>query len=74
VLIVTTSLTRGRPVLAFNAHRIYDIAGARSLFAGLEAVDERYFSHRHAGEVELSSIADAPGDWDVFCGCWRKPG
>jgi SAM-dependent methyltransferase len=74
VLIVTTSLTRGRPVLAFNAHRIYDLAGARALFAGLETVDERYFSHRHAREVELSSIADAVGDWDVFCGCWRKPG
>lgn len=74
VLIVTTSLTRGRAALAFNAHRIYDLAGARALFPAMEPVDERYFSHRLAGEVALEEVASALGDWDVYCACWRKPG
>jgi SAM-dependent methyltransferase len=74
LLVVTTTLTRGRPTLAFNAHRIYDLAGARALFPAMEPVDERFYSHGRAAEVALEEVAHAPGDWDVYCACWRKPG
>jgi len=74
LLVVTTSLTRGRPTLAFNAHRIYDLAAARALFPAMEPVDERFYSHSRASEVALEEVAHAPGDWDVYCACWRKPG
>ena len=73
VVICTTSVTRGARTVAFNAHRIYDRESARGLFAGLERVDERYFSHRLAREAKWGEVTDAPGDWDVYCGCWRRP-
>lgn len=73
LIVCTTSLTRGARTVAFNAHRIYDLASARALFDGCERVDERYFSHRLAREAAWDEVADAPGDWDVYCACWRRP-
>lgn len=73
VLIVTTTLTAGPPALAFNAHRIYGLEQARALFAGLERVDERFFSHDAGGEVGLDRVTSAPMGWDVYCACLRKP-
>ncbi|HET7464275.1 MAG TPA: DUF268 domain-containing protein [Longimicrobium sp.] len=72
-LVVTTSLTAGRAALAFNAHRIYGLEQARALFAGMERVDERFFSHDAGGEVALDRITTAPMGWDVYCACLRKP-
>lgn len=74
VLVLTTSLTRGPRTVAFNAHRIYDLATARALFAGLEPVDERYFSLARREECALGEVVATPGAWDVYCGCWRRPG
>jgi SAM-dependent methyltransferase len=74
VLVLTTTLTRGRAALAFNAHRIYDLPGARGLLEGLPPIDERFFSHRRAGAVPIEEITDARGEWDVYCACARKPG
>jgi SAM-dependent methyltransferase len=73
VLVVTTTLTAGPPALAFNAHRIYGLEQVRALFAGMERVDERFFAHRAGGEVPLHEVARAPGAWDVYCACLRKP-
>ncbi len=72
-LVVTTSLTAGRPTLAFNAHRIYGLQQARALFAGMERVDERFFSHRAGAQVALDGVTRRPRDWDVYCACLRKP-
>ena len=74
LLVLTTTLTRARPAIAFNAHRLYDLASARALAPGLEPVDERFFSHRAGGECRLDAITADPGGWDVYCGAWRKPG
>jgi SAM-dependent methyltransferase len=73
VLVLTTPLTRGVRTVAFNAHRIYDLATARALFAGLEPVDERCFSLARREACALDEATDAPGAWDVYCGCWRRP-
>ena len=74
VLVLTTTLTRGPRTVAFNAHRIYDLPSARALCAGLERVDERFFSLARREECALDAVVDAPGAWDVYCGCWRRPG
>jgi SAM-dependent methyltransferase len=73
VLVVTTTLTAGRPALAFNAHRIYGLGQLRALFAGLERVDERFFSHDQGAEVGLDGVTAVAGGWDVYCACLRKP-
>jgi SAM-dependent methyltransferase len=73
VLVVTTSLTAGPPALAFNAHRIYGLEQVRAFFAGMERVDERFFSHDAGGEVPLDGVTRVPGGWDVYCACLRRP-
>ena len=72
MLVVTTTLTRGAPVLAFNAHRIYDRAAARALGGDLKLADERFFSRPLGRECAFAEVSDAPGEWDVYCGCWVK--
>jgi hypothetical protein len=72
ILVLSTTLTRGKPVLAFNAHRIYSLEMIRSLCLNLAAAREAYFSHRLARFCEFDEISDESGVWDVYCGCWRK--
>lgn len=73
VLLLTTTATGGAPTIAFNAHRIYAPRQVRDLLSGMERVDERFYSHRRSGECTEEQLTRAPGDWDVYCGCWRKP-
>lgn len=73
MLILSTTITRGPPTLAFNAHRIYDVARIRELFGSLVPVEEKYFSLA-AGPCEPAHLRDTPGTWDVYCGSFRKPG
>ncbi len=73
VLVVSTTITRSPPSIAFNAHRIYDHAMLRDLSAGTTIVDEMFYSREHgAGPVER--ITTRPRTWDVYCGCWQKMG
>jgi SAM-dependent methyltransferase len=74
VLILTTTATGGQPTLAFNAHRIYAPWMVREWLADFEPVDERFFSHALDRECGEDEIARQPGDWDVYCACWRRPG
>lgn len=71
-LIFSVPLTRGRPTLAFNAHRIYSPDLVRALGAGIEPVEEKFFSRREGEFCPLERISDVPGVWDVYCGCWKK--
>lgn len=71
-LILTLPFTRGRPTLAFNAHRIYDLDLVHSLCTELSPVEEKFYSHRVNGFCPLKQISAEPGVWDVYCGCWRK--
>ncbi|MGI9032836.1 MAG: class I SAM-dependent methyltransferase [Acidimicrobiales bacterium] len=75
-IIFTTTVRRGEPLLAFNAHRIYSFDLLRSLTSGLSCEEERFFSRSKGGFCALSELplTDSPdgGSWDVYCGCWRK--
>jgi SAM-dependent methyltransferase len=73
LVIVTTTVTRGEPAVAFNAHRIYAPRMPRGWFEDFEAVDERFFSHRLDRACDPGEVVDRLGDWDVYCGCWRRP-
>jgi SAM-dependent methyltransferase len=72
-LVFSTTVTRGAPAIVFNAHRIYDVAMIERLCAGLEKVEERFFSLRARGPVSPAEVTTEPGVWDVYCGAWRKP-
>jgi len=71
-LIFSTTLTRGRPVLAFNSHRIYSLDMLREMCAPFAPVREAFFSHKLGRFCAHEHISDHPGIWDVYCGCWQK--
>jgi len=72
-LIFSTTITRARPAIGFNAHRIYSYAMLRSFCAGLTLSDEKFFSHRLKTFCPLEEVTADPQGWDVYCGCWQKP-
>lgn len=72
-LIFSTTITRARPAVGFNAHRIYSHEMLREFCAGLAAEEERFYSHRLRAFCAPKEITAAPRGWDVYCGCWQKP-
>jgi len=72
-LIFSTTITRAKPAIGFNAHRIYDYSMLRDFCAGLILKDERFYSHRLKGFCSLEEITTDRQGWDVYCGCWQKP-
>lgn len=72
-LIVTTQITRGRPTIAFNAHRIYTRDLVHSLFKGLNLEDEEYYSFPLHRKCTLDEVTRAKNDFDLILLCWRKP-
>jgi len=73
ILIVTTTITAGRPVIAFNAHRIYGRDQLDRMAEPFEKVDERFFNKALARWCNYAELPKAVGEWGVYCGCWRKP-
>jgi hypothetical protein len=72
-LVISTTITRARPSIAFNAHRIYDSRMLATMRGGLRLERELFFTHARGGAAPLDQITDKPGHWDVYCGCWIKP-
>lgn len=72
-IIFSTTITRARPAIGFNAHRIYTYAMLRNFCAGLILSDEKFFSHRAKSFCPPEEITADPQGWDVYCGCWQKP-
>jgi SAM-dependent methyltransferase len=71
-LMFSTTITRSKPSIAFNAHRIYDYAIIRSFCEPLECVEEGFYSNAMEAPCAFEQIVDTPRKWDVYCGCWRK--
>jgi SAM-dependent methyltransferase len=72
-LILTTSITRAQPSIAYNAHRIYSYEMLKSMFGGLELEEEQFYSNRLRRSCPMADVTDRPGVWDNYAGCWRKP-
>ena len=70
-LIFTTSITRGVPSIAFNAHKDYDYAMIEAFCGGLSLEEDRALRRKDGGS--FCSLAEVRTvGWDVYCGCWRK--
>lgn len=72
-LIFSTTITRARPAIGFNAHRIYNYDMLRNFCAGLIPAEEKCFSHRLQSFCPPEAVTADPQGWDVYCGCWQKP-
>ena len=71
-LIFTTNITRARPSIGFNAHRIYSREMLRERCAGLVCIEEQFYSTTFQHACSFEQITDKPESWDIYCGCWRK--
>lgn len=71
-LIFTTTITRAKPSIAFNAHRIYDYDMIRTLCHDLVCIDEKFYSHRAKDFCDPEDVTMELGVWDVYCGCLEK--
>jgi ubiquinone/menaquinone biosynthesis C-methylase UbiE len=72
-LVFSTTLTRAHPSIAFNAHRIYNQKNIQALCSGLTCREERFYSHSKRCFCSPEEVTAEPKQWDVYCGCWRKP-
>lgn len=72
-LIFTTTITRGKRAIAFNAHRIYDHSAIHDLCQGLELVEEQFYSYTHRRLCDYSEVTSKARDFDFYLGCWKKP-
>ena len=71
-LILTTTLTRRKPGVDFNAHRLYNHTQLSRLLSGLTPEEEACYSTRLKKVCPVTEATDKPKDWDVYLGCWRK--
>jgi len=72
MLIFTTTITRGAPAIAFNAHRIYNYDLIRNLCNGLKLCEEKFFSSKLGTHCSFDDVSNSPNNWDVYCGRWEK--
>lgn len=73
LLTFSTTIKRGRPVLAFNAHRIYTYEMIHALCNDLNPEEEFFYSRSKNRRCALDEISESDTIWDIYCGAWRKP-
>jgi SAM-dependent methyltransferase len=71
-LILTTTITRSLPSLAFNAHRIYSLEMIRGLFEGMTSVEETFYSNALNRACHYEEVTENSSLWDVYLGCWER--
>ena len=71
-LIFSTTITRARPSLVFNAHRIYTLNMIRDFCKGMSCLEENFYSQDLQRLCAYEHITDKPSAWDVYLGCWVK--
>jgi SAM-dependent methyltransferase len=73
-LVFSVPVTRGAPCVAFNSHRIFTRDLIWEWFAPLLPEREAFIKKRPGRWCAWEEVTDEPGNWDVYIGCYRKPG
>ena len=71
-LVLTTSVARAQPTIAFNAHRIYGYDMINDMFDALQREEERFYSFGLNRLCSLEEVTEKPGEMGIYMGCWRK--
>lgn len=73
-LIFSTTITRGKPQIAFNAHRIYSHDMIKNMCSnvGLTLEEERFFSNQLMNFCPYDEVTKEAKAWDIYLGCWKK--
>lgn len=72
LLVFSTTIKRGAPVLDFNAHRIYNYTMIRELCDGLTLETELFYSRDQNQICSLEELPLSSDDWHLYCGAWSK--
>lgn len=74
-LVLTTTVNLTHSFATFNIHRIYELEALRSMFTGLEIVEEQFFSMRQRKFITEDQIVSgmAPRRFDLYLLWARKP-
>jgi SAM-dependent methyltransferase len=72
-LIFSTNISRARPSIAYNAHRIYSHEMLKKRCEGLSCAHERFYSTSLGRFCSFDEVTAEPEAWDVYCGCWARP-
>ncbi len=72
IFIFSVPITRGKPTIVFNAHRIYDYGMILNFCKGLTLVKESIFGINLNRELFFEEVTIFPGNYDIYCGCWRN--
>jgi len=71
-LIFSVPITKYKPTILFNAHRIYDYAMIKNLCKGMTLISESWFNRGTNQSCSIDEVCNAKYAWDIYCGCWRK--
>ncbi len=70
--VLSVPVTGGNPCMVFNSHRIYDLEMVRGWVRDMSCEEERFIKRKPARICAEHEIATATGEFDVYCGCYRK--
>ena len=71
-IIFSVPITGGKPFIAFNAHRVYDIYMVKKFFREFELVESKYYSFELNDYCSFEQITDKKNKWDIYMGCFKK--
>ena len=72
IILFSTAVKGGQPVLAFNARRNYSYDMIKDLCKELELVEEKFFDRRTLRWCTFEELTTDPTFFDYYVGCWRK--
>lgn len=72
-MVFTTTITRGGPQIAFNAHRIYSRGQLGEFVRRMELVEEAYYNPALERLCSFEELSDAPAVYNVYMGCFKSP-
>jgi len=71
-LVLTTSITRGKPCLVFNGQRVYSREMIHAMMDGMKLLEERFYTLSDNCYCSYESLPNRPGEWGVYMGHWQK--
>lgn len=71
-IIFSTTISRGKPVVFYNAHRVYSHEMILEFCSGLELIEESFLNLKRMKICKKEEITDISGDHNIYLGCWMK--
>ena len=71
--IFTVPVTKVNSIILFNVQRVYNYELLCSYMPKtMQVVDEKFFKYGTFERISPDKLTDVLGNWDLYCGHWRK--